>query len=319
MASSSTSSDDGPQGRGGDANVKGVEFLFKKNKIDLAEGHGRSPAPARSSSGRTARRRPRDQEHRHRHRLGSAPLPGVEVDEKRSSPRPARWSWRRFPSHLVVIGAGVIGLELGSVWRRLGAKVTVVEFSTASCPAWTARSPSSSSASWTKQGMKFKLKHQGHRRHQGRRGRDPDGRARRWRRSREAFEADIVLLAIGRRPYTDGLGLEAGVELDERGRVKIDGHFDQRARHLRHRRRHRRRRCWPTRPRMRAWRWPRSRRPGRPCELRRHPGIVYTSRGRLRRQDRGELKAAGRRLQGRQVPLHGQWPGARHGDIPTAS
>ena len=130
------------------------------------------------------------------------------------------------PKRLLVVGAGVIGLELGSVWRRLGAEVMVVEFLDRILPGMDAEVARQSQRILEKQGMSFKLGVQGH-----------GGRQDRARRSRssvepaaggaaETIEADVVLVAIGRVPYTEGLGLEeAGVALDNAGRVVVDAHF----------------------------------------------------------------------------------------------
>ena len=127
------------------ANVKGVEFLFRKNKVDLAEGHR---PHHRARQGRRRRHRLRQ-----RSTSSSPPaakacrLPGVEVDEKQIVTSTGALELDKVPGHLVVIGGGYIGLELGSVWRRLGAEVTVVEFLDRIVPTWTARSPPRSSAS----------------------------------------------------------------------------------------------------------------------------------------------------------------------------
>jgi dihydrolipoamide dehydrogenase len=129
------------------------------------------------------------------------------------------------PDHLVVIGAGVIGLELGSVWRRLGARVTVVEFLDRILPGMDAEIATATRRILTKQGMTFRL------------GAKVTGATADDNRvtltvepvkggPAEQLNADIVLLAIGRRPYLEGLGLDAvGVALDERGRVRTDGHY----------------------------------------------------------------------------------------------
>ena len=118
--------------RASKGNVDGVAFLFKKNKVDCLPRHRRaSPPPARSSVAADdgAKQTLEAQEHRHRHRLGRRRgCPASTSTRRRSSPRPARCRSPKVPKRLLVIGAGVIGLELGSVWRRLGAEVTVVEF-----------------------------------------------------------------------------------------------------------------------------------------------------------------------------------------------
>ena len=160
------------------------------------------------------------------------------------------------PEHLLVIGAGVIGLELGSVWRRLGAQVTVVEFLDGALPGMDGEVRRQAQRLFEKQGMTFKLSSKVT-------AVDASGKTaqgRRWSRRKggaaESIEADVVLVAIGRVPYTEGLGLkELGVKLDERGRVDRRSLLcDQCSRHLGHRRRDCRVRCWRTRPRTRAWR-----------------------------------------------------------------
>ena len=129
------------------------------------------------------------------------------------------------PGKLLVVGAGVIGLELGSVWRRLGAKVTVVEFLDRILPGMDNEVGRQSQRLFEKQGMTFKLGSKVT-------GVDASGKALKVTvepakgGDAETLEADVVLVAIGRVPCTEGLGLkEAGVELDERGRIKTDAHF----------------------------------------------------------------------------------------------
>ena len=214
--------------QGIDGNVKGVEFLMKKNKIDVISGTGKMLGTGKvevtGSDGKTADRR--DQEHRHRHRLGY---------------RAAEGHRDRREAHRVVDRRAVARQGAGeSVDRRrrrdrartrLGlaparrARSPWWNSSTASCPAWTARSPSNSSASSKSRALRSSSA-----------PRSPAStpRARRWRRkiepaaggAAETLEADVVLVCIGRVPYTEGLGLkEAGVALDNRGRVQIDAHF----------------------------------------------------------------------------------------------
>jgi dihydrolipoamide dehydrogenase len=201
------------------ANVKGVEFLFRKNKVTWLKGSGRITAPGKVDVDGTAYDAKcvviaTGSE--------SVPLPGVEVDEKQIVTSTGGLELDRVPGHFVVIGGGYIGQELGSVWLRLGAQVTVVEFLDRIVPTMDAEVAKAFERILTRQGMKFRL---GMKVTGVRKGNDgvtltiepaKGGAA-------EDLKADIVLLSIGRRPYTDGVG--AGVELDERGRVKTDTHY----------------------------------------------------------------------------------------------
>ena len=213
---------------GVDGNVKGVEFLLKKNKIDAVRGTGRiaGAGQGRGQRRRTARRR------RWRRRTSSSP-PAPTWRSSRASTSTASASSRRtrrsrstkVPQRLLVIGAGVIGLELGSVWRRLGSQVTVVEFLDRILPGMDNEVGRQSQRLLEKQGIAFKLGSKVT-------GVDASGATLKARiepakgGAAETIEADVVLVAIGRVPYTEGLGLdEAGVKKDNRGRVIVDAHF----------------------------------------------------------------------------------------------
>ncbi len=204
------------------ANVKGVEFLFKKNKVTWLKGEGRIAAPgkvdvdgveyeARSIVIATGSE--------------SIPLPGVEVDEKTVVTSTGGLELDRVPGHMVVIGGGYIGLELGSVWRRLGAAVTVVEFLDRLVPGMDGEIGKTFERVLGKQGIKFKLKTKVIAAEKTDAGvrltlEPADGG------EAQSLNADVVLVAIGRRPYYEGLGLEAaGVALDDRKRVRIDAHY----------------------------------------------------------------------------------------------
>ncbi|MEJ0016125.1 MAG: dihydrolipoyl dehydrogenase [Acetobacteraceae bacterium] len=199
------------------ANVKGVEFLFRKNKVTWLKGTGRIAAPGRVEVDGTS--------YDTKHIIiatgsESVPLPGVEVDEKQVVTSTGALELDAVPGHLVVIGGGYIGLELGSVWRRLGAEVTVVEFLPRILPTMDAEVAKSFERLLTRQGIKFRL---GTKVTGATKGNDG---VTLTTEPGEPLKADVVLLAIGRRPYTAGLGLaEAGVALDERGRVKTDEHY----------------------------------------------------------------------------------------------
>jgi dihydrolipoamide dehydrogenase len=209
-----------------DALVKGVEFLMKKNKVDVLMGAGRIAGPGKvvvkAADGT-------ETEHQVKNIViatGSEPagLPGVAVDNVRIVDSTGALALPEVPKHLVVIGAGVIGLELGSVWRRLGAKVTVVEYLDRITPGTDLEVSNALQKSLTKQGFEFRLGAKVTGAKASKTGVDltyepvAGGAA-------ETLNADYVLLAIGRRPYTDGLGLETvGVTPDKRGMIAND-HF----------------------------------------------------------------------------------------------
>ena len=214
--------DDGVAG-----NVKGVDYLFKKNKIDTFRGTGAVAGPGKvkvtAEDGST-------QEIETKNTIiasGSdiARLRGVEVDEKRIVSSTGALALDKVPGRMVVIGGGVIGLELGSVWRRLGSEVTVVEFLDKILPPEDNEVSKQFQRILGKQGFTFKLSSKVT-------GVDASGETLKVSvepakgGDAETIEADVVLVAIGRVPYTKGLGLkEAGVEMDERGRIKTDDHF----------------------------------------------------------------------------------------------
>jgi dihydrolipoamide dehydrogenase len=211
---------------GVDGNVKGVAYLLKKNKVDAFIGHGRITAPGKievkGADGKTQTVETKNIVIA----TGSdvARLKGIEIDEKRIVSSTGALALDKVPEKLLVVGAGVIGLELGSVWRRLGAKVTVVEFLDRILPGMDAEIGKQFQRILQKQGMTFKLSHK---------VTAIDGSGKTLKTSvepapggaAETVEADVVLVAIGRVPYTEGLGLaEIGVTL-ERGRIVTDAHF----------------------------------------------------------------------------------------------
>jgi len=207
-----------------DALVKGVSFLMRKNKVDVLAGAGRIAGPGKvvvkAADGT-------ETEHQAKNIViatGSVPagLPGVAVDNQRIVDSTGALSLPEVPKHLVVIGAGVIGLELGSVWRRLGAKVTVVEYLDRIVPGTDAEVASTLQKSLTRQGFEFRLGAKVTGAKASKTGVDltyepvAGGAA-------ETLNADYVLLAIGRRPYTEGLGFETvGVTPDKRGVIAND-------------------------------------------------------------------------------------------------
>jgi dihydrolipoamide dehydrogenase len=213
--------------QGIDGNVKGVEFLMKKNKIDVISGKGTilgtGKVEVTGNDGKTQTVETRNIVIA----TGSdiARLKGIEIDEKRIVSSTGALSLDGVPSRLLVVGAGVIGLELGSVWQRLGAQVTVVEFLDRILPGNDAEVAKQFQRILEKQGFAFKL---------GAKvtGVDTSGKTLIAQIEpaaggvAEKLEADVVLVSIGRVPYTEGLGLkEAGIALDNRGRVQIDAHF----------------------------------------------------------------------------------------------
>jgi dihydrolipoamide dehydrogenase len=213
--------------QGVDSNVKGVDFLFKKNKVDSFHGTGRIAAPSKvevkGADGKTQTLETKSIVIA----TGSdvARLKGIEIDEKRIVSSTGALSLPEVPKHLLVVGAGVIGLELGSVWRRLGAQVTVVEFLDGVLPGMDGEIRRQAQRALEKQGMTFKLSSK-------MTGVDSSGKRLKATiepakgGTAETIEADVVLVAIGRVPYTEGLGLqEIGVKLDERGRVVVDHYY----------------------------------------------------------------------------------------------
>ncbi|NCW52214.1 MAG: dihydrolipoyl dehydrogenase [Rhodobacteraceae bacterium] len=201
------------------ANTKGVEFLFKKNKIDWLKGWGSIPAPGQVNVG--------DEVYSTKNIIiasGSVPssLPGIEIDEATVVTSTGALTLPKIPKKLVVIGAGVIGLELGSVYARLGSEVTVIEFLDAITPGMDSDVQKTFQRTLKKQGLKFimgaavssveKLKTKAKVTYKLRKD-----------ESEHQLDADTVLVATGRRTFTDGLGLEAlGVALSDRGQIKTD-------------------------------------------------------------------------------------------------
>ena len=212
--------------QGIDGNVKGVEFLMKKNKIDVIHGTGKILGTGKvevTGDGKTQTVETRNIVIA----TGSdiARLKGIEIDEKRIVSSTGALSLDRVPEKMLIVGAGVIGLELGSVWHRLGARVTVVEFLDRILPGMDGEIAKQFQRILEKQGFTFKL---------GAKvtGIDTYGKSLVAKiepaagGASESLDADVVLVCIGRMPYTEGLGLkEAGVALDARGRVQTDAHF----------------------------------------------------------------------------------------------
>jgi dihydrolipoamide dehydrogenase len=210
-----------------DANVNGVAFLFKKNKIDTFRGTGRIAAPGKIEVRADDGKMQTVETKNIIIATGSdvARLNGIAIDEKRVVSSTGALELPQVPQKLVVVGAGIIGMELGSVWRRLGAQVTVVEFLDHILSGIDGEVARNFHRLQEKQGIAFLLSSKVT-------GIDTSGKTLKVKvepaagGAAETLEADIVLVAIGRVPYTDGLGLEAaGVKKDNRGRVIIDPHF----------------------------------------------------------------------------------------------
>jgi len=213
--------------QGVDGNVKGVDFLLKKNKVDTFHGAGRIAAPGKvevtGADGKTQTLETKSIVIA----TGSdvAKLRGIEIDEKRIVSSTGALVLDKVPEHLLVVGAGVIGLELGSVWRRLGAQVTVVEFLDGVLPGMDGEVRRQAQRLFEKQGMAFKLSSK---------VTAVDSSGKRLKATiepakvgasggaAETIEADVVLVAIGRVPYTVDA---VGVKLDERGRVVVDHYY----------------------------------------------------------------------------------------------
>jgi dihydrolipoamide dehydrogenase len=212
--------------QGIDGNVKGVDFLMKKNKIDVIHGKGKILGAGRVEvSGNPSTKLVETNNIVIATGSDIARLKGIDIDEKRIVSSTGALSLESVPGKLLIVGAGVIGLELGSVWHRLGAEVVVVEFLDRILPGMDGEVARQFQRILEKQGFAFKL---------GTKVTGVDTSGNRMVAkvepaaggTAESIEADVVLVCIGRVPYTDGLGLqEAGVALDNRGRVQIDSHF----------------------------------------------------------------------------------------------
>lgn len=210
-----------------DGNTKGVEFLFKKNKIEWVKGSGKLRGEGKVEVSLSEGGSRTISANNIVIATGSdvARLPGVEIDEERIVSSTGALELKEVPKKLVVIGGGVIGLELGSVWGRLGAEVTVVEFLDAILPGMDGEVAKNFQRILKKQGFAFKLGSKVT-------GVDTSGKTLKVSvepakgGDGETIDADVVLVSIGRAPYTDGLGLDdAGVEVDKRGRIEVDTHF----------------------------------------------------------------------------------------------
>ncbi len=213
-----------------DDNVNGIAYLFKKNKITDYIGLGTITAPGEVTvTGDDGKKTKLNAKHIViATGSDSASIPGValEIDEKTVVSSTGALELEKVPGHLVVVGGGVIGLELGSVWRRLGAKVTVVEFLDHILGSMDLDMSKQFLRILKKQGIEFMLSSKVTAVEKKGRKQLVTVEHAAGEADSETLEADVVLVSTGRVPYTKGLGLEAvGVTLDERGRVVTDGHF----------------------------------------------------------------------------------------------
>ena len=205
-----------------EGNTKGIEFLFKKNKIDWLKGWGSIPAAGQVKVG--------DEVHGAKAIIvasGSVPssLPGIEIDEKVVVTSTGALELPKIPKKMVVIGAGVIGLEMGSVYARLGTEVQVIEFLDFITPGMDGEVQKTFQKILAKQGLKFTLGAAVQKVDQAK-GKATVTYKLRKDDSEHSIDADVVLVATGRKPYTDGLGLaELGVEMTDRGQIKTDAHW----------------------------------------------------------------------------------------------
>jgi dihydrolipoamide dehydrogenase len=211
-----------------DATTKGVAFLFRKNKITAFQGTGRiEKAGSVAVIGDDGAVKDTLATKNILIASGSEviPLPGVAVDEKKIVSSTGALELAEVPKRMVVVGAGIIGLELGSVWRRLGAEVTVIEFLDRITPGVDDEVTKQLQRSLTRQGMTFKLGSKVTKADASGNGVVLTVEPAKGGAS-ETVEADVVLVCIGRRPYVEGLGLDkAGVKLTPRGRIEVDGHL----------------------------------------------------------------------------------------------
>jgi len=208
-------------------NTQGIEYLFKKNKITAHHGTGRIAGPGKvavkGENGEVSELETKNIVIA----TGSdvIRLPGIEIDEKRVVTSTGALDLSEVPAKMLVIGGGIIGLELGSVWRRLGAEVQVVEFLDRITPGMDAEVSKQFMRILKKQGIEFTLGHKAS-------GVDTSGNRVKTTiepangGEAQEIESDVVLVAVGRAPYTHGLGLDdAGIETDKKGRITVDNHY----------------------------------------------------------------------------------------------
>ncbi|MFZ9447395.1 MAG: dihydrolipoyl dehydrogenase [Alphaproteobacteria bacterium] len=206
-----------------DANVKGVEFLFRKNKVEWVKGAARIAGPGKVAVGERVL-----EARAIVIATGSevSPLRGIDIDEKKVVSSTGALELGSVPKSMAVIGGGVIGLEMASVWQRLGAKVTVVEFLDRILPGMDGEVSKQAQRILARQGIEFRLSTKVTGADKGGAGvalsLEPAAGG-----DKAELKVDVVLVAVGRRPHVEGLGLkEAGVALDDKGRIATDAHFE---------------------------------------------------------------------------------------------
>lgn len=204
------------------ANTQGIEFLFKKNKIDRLTGTGKLEGKGKVSvDGKT---------YEAKHIIlatGSevVSLPGIEIDEEQIVSSTGALKLAKVPKTMTVIGGGYIGLEMGAVWSRLGTKVTIVEYLDRILPGMDGEISKEMLKILKKTGMEFKLSTKVNSAKAGKSGVELELESAEGG-DKEKMKSDVVLVAVGRKPYTEGLGLEnAHVQLDDRGRIDVDSSF----------------------------------------------------------------------------------------------
>ncbi len=213
-------------------NTTGIEFLFKKNKVEYLKGKGSITKTATGAHEVTVKPDGKGKAKTYTAKnvviaTGSdvTPLPGVDIDEKQIVSSTGALELSKVPKSMIVVGAGVIGLEMGSVWRRLGADVTVVEYLDFILPPMDAEVRKNMQRILEKQGLKFKLGAKVTEAKTAKGGVTLKVEPAKGGEA-ETLKADVVLVAIGRRPYTEGLGLDkAGVKVSDRGFVEVDDHY----------------------------------------------------------------------------------------------
>lgn len=203
----------------------GIDFLMKKNKIDVFTGVG--SFVNKNTIKISGEKEEQIETDKVIIATGSKPssLPGIEIDKKRVITSTEALNLTEVPKHLIVIGGGVIGLELGSVYSRLGAKVTVIEYASAIIPSMDASLGKELQRVLRKQGFEFNLSHKV--KTAKTKGKEVIVTAENEKGELVEFKGDYCLVSVGRKPYTEGLALEnAGLKADERGRIETNDHLE---------------------------------------------------------------------------------------------